>query len=151
MHGAIVKAVKTREPAAGPAGGPAGPTGRMLLSRRSGEERAQRRQGLFADAEVRPAAALLALDEARLEEDFRWWLTVGWLRPSGSVRWQTHASWPGWAWIRLSRRSREGSAIAFSAAASCSASPGSSGAWSSGGRRGRWWRSFTRIHIDRDR
>ena len=116
MHGAIVKAVKTRDAGGeGAAGDPAGGEGRLLLRLGSGEQLAQRGERLFADAEVGPAAALLALDQPGLSSTFRWWLTVGWLRPSGSVRWQTQASWPGWAWIRLSSRSRAGSAITLSA------------------------------------
>ena len=63
----------------------------------------------------------------------RWWLTVGWPSPSGSVRWQTQASPSGWDWRRLMMRRRAGSARALSEAASAVASVGSSAPARSGG------------------
>src|ERR1700742_619933 len=62
----------------------------------------------------------------------RWWLTVGWDKPSGAVRSQTHASPSGADWIRLSRRRRAGSASAFKTPASRSASCFSIGSPASG-------------------
>ena len=59
---------------------------------------------------------------------------MGWLSPSGSVRWQTHVSPPGCDWIRLRSRRRAGSAIVFNARASWAASSSASGSWRSGGR-----------------
>ena len=52
------------------------------------QQGAQRGERFGHDPVVGPVAALLALDEARFRRTRRWWLTVGWLRPSGSVRWQ---------------------------------------------------------------
>src|SRR5215470_2286533 len=62
----------------------------------------------------------------------RWWLTVGWERPSGAVRSHTHASPSGADWIRLSRRRRAGSASAFKTPARRSASCFSIGSPASG-------------------
>lgn len=52
---------------------------------------------------------------------FRWCDTVGWDRPTGSVRSQTQASWPSWAAISDTSRSLVGSAIAFNDVANVSA------------------------------
>src|SRR5829696_1419871 len=62
----------------------------------------------------------------------RWWLTVGWLLPTGSSRWQLQAEPSGAAAIRDSSWSRTGSARALKAAASSVASCSSSGPASSG-------------------
>ena len=64
---------------------------------------------------MRPASARIA----------RWWLTVGWLLPTGSSRSQLHAVPSGAAAISDSSRSRTGSARALNAPAS-SAAAGSS-------------------------
>ena len=91
------------------------------------EDVAQRGEGLGHDAEVGPAAALLALDEAGVEEHLEV-VADGRLAEAerlGQVADARLAA--GWAWIRLSSRSRAGSAITFSALASRSASSWSSG------------------------
>ena len=85
-----------------------------LLSRVTRESRAAQRAARD-DAEVGPAPALLALDEAGLEQDLQVVADRRLRRPSGSVRWQTQASPPGCAWIRLRSRRRAGSARALSA------------------------------------
>ena len=54
----------------------------------------------------------------------RWCETVGWLRPTGSVRSHTHASWFAWAATKEISRSRAGSDSALNPAASVAASSG---------------------------
>src|SRR4029450_8441253 len=54
----------------------------------------------------------------------RWCETVGWLKPTGSVRSHTHASWPAWAATSEISRSRARADTPFAPAASRSASPG---------------------------
>src|SRR5665647_870815 len=66
---------------------------------------------------------------------FRWWETVVWLSPSGSVRSQTQASPPSSAASNEIRRSRAGSAIALSTEASPMASSAARGAVCSGAQQ----------------
>ena len=78
MHGAIVKAVKTHEPEAKglPVIQPAERRRLLLSGRARRAARAARRAGSPHDAEVGPAPALLALDQAGARGGtFRWWLT----------------------------------------------------------------------------
>ena len=62
----------------------------------------------------------------------RWWEMVGWVRPSGSVRSQTHASPSSRATTMETSRSRVGSARALSSRASSTAWPAVIGSRSSG-------------------
>ena len=55
-----------------------------------------------------------------------WCDTVGWDSPTGSIRSHTHASWPGWAAIIDTSRTRVGSLSALKIRARRSASSGSS-------------------------
>src|SRR5674476_945304 len=66
---------------------------------------------------------------------FRWWETVGWLSPSGTVRSHTQASPPSLAASNEITRSRAGSAIALSTEASPMASSAARGAVCSGAQQ----------------
>src|SRR5581483_3223757 len=65
----------------------------------------------------------------------RWCETVGWVRPSGSVRSQTQASPAACAATMETSRSRTGSASALSSRARLSAWSGVRGSWSSGAQQ----------------
>ena len=119
MHGAIVKAVKTRVAGGeGAARGAAGRPGGLLLSARSGEQLAHDGELVGEHAEVGPASALLSLDQAGVEQHLQVVADrrlgqaerLGQVADAGLVA--------GLAWIRLESRSRAGSAITLSAAAS---------------------------------
>lgn len=80
----------------------------------------------------------------------RWWLTVAWLRSSGSIKSQAQISPSGTEAMMLSSRSRMGSASTLKSPANSSASGGES-AWSVMGVQHEGVFTHPILHIDAHR
>ena len=114
---------------------PAGTTTPRLLSTSASESSAPGTRVKYAQT-----PRLSRCSSPASTSTFRWWDTVGWVSPNGSVRSQTHASPPSWAAISDSSRNRAGSAMAFNVWARSVAASASSGSRTSGAQHA----TFTR-------